>query len=914
MPDGLPRKIGRYEALSVIGEGGAGTVYRGIDPAIGRPVAIKVLRAQGADEQARFIQEARAAGRLHHPNVATLFDVGRTEADEVFVVQEVVEGANLAQLIASHPQGLESDIATGLLVQVAQALAHAHAQGIVHRDVKPGNVVVTPQGVAKLLDFGIARIVQMPSTVTASGALLGTPKYMAPEAIRGDPGDERADTYSFGALAYELLTGRAPFEGENATALMLRALQEAPPRVQALVPECPPRLAALVHACLEREPAERPPSLGDVVVILSGMPKAWDPSLLDESEAASGGPPDAGRGRRVLSIQPGGEPTGPIVRPPGPDRGEATPTSQDVLPLAALRGGPAGESDGLSVLAASAASSFPPAAAWQGAEGAGAETPPGGVDPYDPSGFLTPPAIAPLHTPQALPPSPHADLSGRMVGRFTLHERLTRGRSGDLYKAFDPVRSALVGVKVVPSKDADAQQRLLRGGGVWLKLQHPNVLRVLEVHPALGEQPALIVSELVDGLPLDRFAEQRHPGIEESVWIALQLCDALAHIHAHGVVHREVRPRNVLVSGRDLHATLLDPGLARDANPELDAFAKTGSFVNDLAYAAPEQAHGRVDTRTDVYAVTALLYELLTHARVPFPLPPGWKPEPEATAALPPALTAILERGLKADPRARYPSVLALHDALRGFVQAHEGTGERQPVVALHGFGTPASWQRAFATAGVRAGLDVRYDHWNFGRFWILRLLLPRSRRAKVRWFRRTYRREFGDPARGSETPPPSIVAHRLGTYILGQALIRDPELRFDKVLLTGSLLPRGYPWDRILERGQVQAVRHEYGRDGGWARVFGWFVPGTGTSSTEGFDATHPQLEQERLDFTTKQAFDAAHMLERWVPFLATPGVQRPPSAMAVEAPRGQAIPWVTYTLYVAFAFLCAAVIVLWR
>ena len=914
MLDALPRKIGRYEALSVIGEGGAGTVYRGVDPAIGRPVAIKVLRGQGADEQTRFIHEARAAGRLHHPNVATLFDVGRTEADEVFVVQEVVEGENLARLIARHPQGLDADIATGLLMQIAQALAHAHAQGIVHRDVKPGNVVVTAQGVAKLLDFGIARIVHMPSNVTAAGTLLGTPKYMAPEAIRGDAGDERADMYSFGALAYELLTGRAPFDGENATALMLRALQDAPPRVQSVVPECPPRLAALVHACLEKDPAERPPSMGDVVVVLSGMPKSWDPSLLD-----AGAPPaeeaQPVRGRGLVSIERGGEPTGPMVRPPGVASGDdETPVPRDAdLPLAAHGvPGSADAATGVVVSGVGPASAFPPAAVWPGA--AGADTPPGGVDPYDPSGFLTPPAIAPLHTPQALQPLPHADLSGRTVGRFTLHERIARGRSGDLYKAFDPVRSALVGVKVVPARDADVQQRLLRGGGVWLKLQHPNLLRVLEVHPALGEQPALIVSELVEGVPLDRFAEQRHLGVEEAVWIALQLCDALAHIHAHGVVHREVRPRNVLVSTPDLHVTLLDPGLARDANPELDAFAKTGSFVNDLAYAAPEQAHGRVDTRTDVYAVTALLYELLTHARVPFPLPAGWQPEPEATSALPPALAAILERGLRADPRARYPSVLALHDALRAFAHVHEGTGERQPVVALHGFGTPAAWQRAFAAAGSRAGLDVRYDRWNFGHFWILRFLLPRSRRAKVRWFRRTYRQEFAEPARGPDTPPPSIVAHRLGTYILGQALIRDPELRFDKVLLAGSVLPRSFPWDRILERGQVQAVRHEYGRDGRWARVLGWFVPGTGTSATEGFDVVHPQLEQERLDFTSERPFDPAHMHERWVPFLMARAAQRPASALAVESPQGQAIPWATYGLYVVFALLCAAVIVLWH
>jgi serine/threonine-protein kinase len=732
---------------------------------------------------------------------------------------------------------------------------------------------------------------------------------MAPEAIRGEPGDERADIYSFGVLAFEVITGRAPFQAHNATALMLRVLQEPPPRVLALAPDCPPRLAALVHACLEKDAAERPPSMGDVVVMLTGMPTAWDPSLVAEAEAPDAAAP-AGRGRRIVEFDPSGEPTGPLVRAsPEPGDGE-TPAARADVSMAEQAG------SAVASAGSGAASAFPQAALWP-QSGAGPDTPgsPAGADPFDPTGFITPPAIAPLRTPQAMAPAQGADLSGRNVGRFTLHERIARGRSGDLYKAFDPVRSELVGVKVVHARDAEAQQRLMRGGGVWLKLQHPNLLRVLEVHPALGEQPGLIVSELADGIALDRFVEQRQVSADEAVWIAMQLCDALAHIHAHGEVHREVRPRNVLVSTRDLHATLLDPGIGRDANPELEAFTKSGTFAGDLAYAAPEQAHGRVDTRTDVYAVTALLYELLTHTRVPFPLPPHWQPEGEAAAALPPGLAAIVARGLQPDPRSRYPSVLALHDALRGFAHVQSGNGERHPVVALHGFGTPARWQRGFAEVAAGAGLDVRVARWDFGHFSALRLLLPKARRAKVRWLRRTYRREFVEGA-GANAPTerPSIVAHRLGTYILGQALIRDPELRFDKVLLTCSVLPRGFPWDRILERGQVQAVRHEYGKDGAWAKVLGWFVPGTGTSGTEGFSASHPHLEQEPLDFATEQPFDPAHVQDRWLPFFSARARQRPAQAMSVDAPEGDVIPWVLYGLYVVFALLCAAAIVFWR
>jgi serine/threonine-protein kinase len=475
-------------------------------------------------------------------------------------------------------------------------------------------------------------------------------------------------------------------------------------------------------------------------------------------------------------------------------------------------------------------------------------------------------------------------------------------------------------VKVVHADDAQAQQRLMRGGGAWLRLHHPNVLRVLEVHPAMNQQPALIVSELADGLPLDRLVEQRQLAVEDAVWIAMQVCDALATVHAHGVVHREVRPANVVVAPRDLHVTLLDPGLARDANPEADAHVRDGALADELSYVAPEQAQGRVDSRTDVYAVGALLHELLLHRRVPFPLPAGWQPDAQAAeaAGLPEALLAIVARALRPDPRARYASVLALHDALRAFAHAHEGTAERQPVIALHGFGTPRAGPLGFAHAGTRAGLDVRVEGWGYGYLSGLRLLLPRARRTKTRWLRRTYRREFGDTAQaqaGGHAPVrPSIVAHRLGTWILGQALIRDPELRFDKVLLVDSVLPRGYPWDRILERGQAQAVRHEVGHDGAWARTLGWFVPGTGTSGTEGFTATHPQLQQERIEAPGARAFDPAHVVERWLPFLTARGAARPAQSLEVEAPQGQAVPWALYAVYVLLAVACAALIVLGR
>ncbi|OCF90587.1 serine/threonine-protein kinase [Nocardia brasiliensis] len=515
------------------------------------------------------------------------------------------------------------------------------------------------------------------------------------------------------------------------------------------------------------------------------------------------------------------------------------------------------------------------------------------------------------------PPNNTVDASGdlcghRMGGRYHLLEYMARGLSGDLYKAYDDILGELVAVKVVQTVDADTKKRLQRGGRVWLKLKpHPNVVEVMDVQNQLGADPPYIVSRIVDGIDLAELIKNRDLRLDEAVWIVIQVCAALEHIHASGIVHREIKPSNILVAGKDLLVTVLDSGIARHENPAVDSFTKTGIFVGDLAYAAPEQMHQgyQVGRRADIYAVVAVLYELVTGARLPFPMPDGWEPDQHALAELPERLRSALIRGLCRNPKDRFTSIGELHDCLAPLSRRASQPPVQGPVVvALHGIRTHAAWQRAFTEVAGRAGLGTHVDLWNFGYFSVLRFLLPWARLSKVRWFRQVYQQEFGT---GSQEPP-SIVAHSFGTYILGNALLRYPYLRFRKVLLCGSILPTNFPWDQLIERGQVQAVRNEFGSEDVWTRAVNWFVSGTGPSGLQGFSAQCPRLQQENFTFAHSEYFERGHMNSRWLPFLTAHLEERPIHETCIPTPPVEHRPWGLYLSYLALAATALLIAVL--
>ena len=247
----------RYRVEARIGQGGMAEVYRGFDPVLNRTVAIKVLLPQFARDAgfvARFRREAQAAARLNQPNIVGVYDTG-ADGDRQYIVMEFVEGRTLAKFLAGGRR-LTPIQAVDLTQKIAAALASAHAQGIVHRDIKPGNVMVTREGTVKVMDFGIARM-QTDITAPQTSSVIGTPTYLSPEQAQGQPVDARSDLYSLGCVLYELLAGRPPFTGDTPVAIAYKQVNETPVPPSAHNPDVPPRLDAVVMKCLAKNPANR---------------------------------------------------------------------------------------------------------------------------------------------------------------------------------------------------------------------------------------------------------------------------------------------------------------------------------------------------------------------------------------------------------------------------------------------------------------------------------------------------------------------------------------------------------------------------------------------------------------------------------------------------------------------------------
>ncbi|KVW96147.1 serine/threonine protein kinase [Thiobacillus denitrificans] len=268
-------KIGRYEILDEVGQGAMGTVYRARDPLIERTVAIKTvpiaqLRQEGADAESRFLREAQSAGRLSHPNIVTIYDVGETDG-LAYIAMEYLPGATLRDIMDKGPMPL--DLVLDTATQMAGALAFAHEHGVIHRDIKPSNVVVTGRGGrVKLTDFGIAHLLN--SEHTQTGQMLGSPRYMSPEQAMGREIDGRSDIFSLGAVLYEMLTGQYAFDGGSLPAIVYRVIHEAPAPATSLRAQLPGALASLLTRMLDKNPQTRPDARALVNALHALVPAA----------------------------------------------------------------------------------------------------------------------------------------------------------------------------------------------------------------------------------------------------------------------------------------------------------------------------------------------------------------------------------------------------------------------------------------------------------------------------------------------------------------------------------------------------------------------------------------------------------------------------------------------------------------
>jgi serine/threonine protein kinase len=328
-PETATEKLGRYEILSELGQGAMGVVYKAIDPLIDRVVAIKTIKFEGSREdcaqfEERFYREAKSAGRLNHPHIVTIYDVGKSDST-AYIAMEYLQGRQLKDILDVHT-AMPVDTIVDIAAQIAEGLAYAHKNGIVHRDIKPANIMLVQGDKVKITDFGIARMSS--STGTLAGTVLGSPRYMAPEQVIGKVVDGRSDIFSLGVVLYEMLTGESPFDGDNINTTMYRIVNEAPVPPKTLVPRIPEVFDYIVAKALAKHPDARYQSADEMAHALrnykalsvpsAGLTTLYHPITVD---------------RRTQSKSPVGEAT--LILAPGVSaapREEPSQPERDVAP------------------------------------------------------------------------------------------------------------------------------------------------------------------------------------------------------------------------------------------------------------------------------------------------------------------------------------------------------------------------------------------------------------------------------------------------------------------------------------------------------------------------------------------------------------------------------------------------------
>ncbi|MDH5626929.1 MAG: serine/threonine protein kinase, partial [Candidatus Krumholzibacteria bacterium] len=273
--------VSHYRVLQKLGGGGMGVVYKAEDLKLRRTVALKFLAPEltrDEDAKKRFLHEAQAASALDHPNICSVHEIDETPEGQLFIAMTCYDGESLKERIARR--GLDVEEAFQIAFAAAQGLGRAHASNIIHRDIKPGNIMITADGFVKIIDFGLSKLIGR-SRVTGSGTTLGTAAYMSPEQARSEEVDGRTDIWSLGAVLYEMLTGRVPFRGEIDQAVVYSILNETPEPIRKLKPDVPDACVAIVDKCLSKDPEKRYQSAEDfcVAVFEAGKKLGWGDSF-----------------------------------------------------------------------------------------------------------------------------------------------------------------------------------------------------------------------------------------------------------------------------------------------------------------------------------------------------------------------------------------------------------------------------------------------------------------------------------------------------------------------------------------------------------------------------------------------------------------------------------------------------------
>ncbi|MCW8137546.1 MAG: serine/threonine protein kinase [Planctomycetota bacterium] len=565
-----PKRVGPYAVLETLGQGGMGRVLLAEDPE-GRKVALKLLAPWASEQDARrFEREARLLADLSHPNVVGFVGHGADpETGAPYLALELVAGRDLEAALAARPPGqpMLPEEAVFILERVARALTAVHALGIVHRDVKPANVLITAEGEVKLTDFGIALPREASVRVTGPDEIVGTVHYLAPEVLASDKSTSpAADLYALGALAWRLFTGELLFQGRPVKDVLVAHMREAPPPLATRCPDLDPGTAALVDRLLAKAPEDRPTAAGVAEALAPVRPHT---TLIARLWAAE----EAAARRRTI--------------------GERLRDQEPVT-----------------------------------------------------------------------------------LQQYRIERELGRGGMGVVYLAWHlglkrPValKTMLAGALASP----DERRRFVKEAEAAAALLHPNIVRVLDAGEA-GDT-CFLAMEYVAGRPLSQVLRDEPRDLRRLVGLLAQIAAGVHHAHTCGVVHRDLKPDNIIVDEAGA-PRVLDFGMAKRLGDVSVNVTAAGAIIGTVHYMPPEQAAGRsahADARSDVWSLGAILYEALTGTtpylggtqdvlvRIGQEDPP---PPSARRSGLPWELEAIAMKALERDPARRYPTALALQEDL----------------------------------------------------------------------------------------------------------------------------------------------------------------------------------------------------------------------------------------------------------
>ncbi len=611
-------KLGKYELREVLGRGGMGVVYRAFDPLMDRQVAIKVILEKSLETQetkARFIREARTAGKLSHDNITVIHDYGEFEG-KTFIVMEYLDGKDLRSIIdTKEPLTLRDKLSYAR--QVCRGLQYAHANMIVHRDIKPENIKVLGDGRIKIMDFGIAKPyspasvtmdVDTEPVLTQIGMRIGTPWYMSPEQVKGDPVDKRADIFSFGVVLYELLTYKKPFTG-NDTTVMYKILHEEPEPIQLEESGLTADLQKILTQCLAKDPATR---YADCLLLLRDLE-----SILDR----------VAQTRNIKKLLTEGEQLTQQHR-----FEEATVKFNEVLDL----------------------------------------------DPGNEVARFSIRKLSDEHKESATLRVLTGNIVGEIISHFQILEKIGSGGMGVVYKAEDLTLKRVVALKFLPpdrTRDSVAKKRFLKEAQAASALDHPSICAIHEISET-EDGLIFICMAYYGGVNLSKKILPGPLEVNDALEIVIKIARGLAKAHEHGIVHRDIKPANIIITP-DNEVKIVDFGLVKLSGAT--RITRIGSAMGTVPFMSPEQVKGLdQDHRTDIWSLGVLLYEILT-GKLPFMGDHetaimysivNEKPAPasQIRPGLPPGLEDVIMRALHKEPDERYAS---MNDLLKELEEIH---------------------------------------------------------------------------------------------------------------------------------------------------------------------------------------------------------------------------------------------------